>query len=435
MGENQIAEHNNDSYDNSSISENIVILLDDTVYASTLAELFGQFGYSSSVLANFSELSNIVKTNRPRLAILSTELREGKTSDLLRELFKSEAPLPIIFVSESNDIRIHLEAVKTGGIALFTKPFETTSLLDKIDNIINRQEDPAYKVLVIDDSESIATYHSNILRSAGMETQSITNPLDVMPPLTDFDPDLILMDMYMPECSGADLAKIIRQRDTYNSIPIVFLSSEDDIEKQLETMKLGADDFLNKEITPKNLIASVSARIKRARKLRSLMTRDSLTNLLNHTSTKKQLNIEIKRAERSNTSLCFAMIDIDHFKQVNDNYGHLTGDRVIKQLSRLLQQRLRSTDIVGRYGGEEFAVIMPDTPIEAAAIVLDELRESFSKILHQSNGKEFNTTFSCGIADFPSIKDPTELNDQADKLLYKSKQAGRNCITPSVKIK
>jgi diguanylate cyclase (GGDEF)-like protein len=120
------------------------------------------------------------------------------------------------------------------------------------------------------------------------------------------------------------------------------------------------------------------------------------------------------------------MFDLDHFKQVNDTFGHLAGDGVIKSLSRLLQQRLRKTDIIGRYGGEEFAVILPGTDTLSAEKVLNQVRESFSYIRHQGEKIEFAATFSGGLAAFPQYRDPIQLNAAADQALYQAKAAGRN---------
>jgi diguanylate cyclase (GGDEF)-like protein len=162
--------------------------------------------------------------------------------------------------------------------------------------------------------------------------------------------------------------------------------------------------------------------------LRSFMVRDSLTGLLNHTAIKDQLDGEVAWAIREKKTLSFAMIDIDHFKKVNDTYGHSVGDRVIKSLSRLLKQRLRTSDLIGRYGGEEFAVVLVDDDKTTAMKVLDIIREDFSQLRHLANGKEFTVTFSCGIADVSQFPDASKLNDAADKALYKAKHAGRNRV-------
>jgi diguanylate cyclase (GGDEF)-like protein len=162
--------------------------------------------------------------------------------------------------------------------------------------------------------------------------------------------------------------------------------------------------------------------------LRSFMVRDSLTGLLNHTAIKDQLDGVAAWAIRENRPLSFAMVDIDHFKQVNDSYGHPAGDRVIKSLSRLLKQRLSTSDLVGRFGGEEFAVVLTNADGTAAMKILDTIRDDFSQLRHLADGKEFQVTFSCGVADISHFPDVTRLSDAADKALYKAKHAGRNQV-------
>jgi len=249
-----------------------------------------------------------------------------------------------------------------------------------------------------------------------------------MESLLEFAPDLILIDIYMPGCNGMELAKVIRQLDAFVSIPIVFLSAESNLDKQLIAMGLGADDFLTKPIQPLHLVSSVSSRIQRSLKLRSFMVRDSLTGLLNHTTIKEQLSREVALAKRQGTPLAFAMIDIDHFKQVNDAYGHAAGDRVIKSLSRLLKQRLREAEMVGRYGGEEFAVILSNTDGVMAVKVMDAIRKDFSQLRNRADSREFAVTFSCGVADVLHFGDHAELSNAADKALYTAKNSGRNQV-------
>src|SRR5262249_15234512 len=150
---------------------------------------------------------------------------------------------------------------------------------------------------------------------------------------------------YLPDCTGAELASAIRQFDGYLSIPIVFLSTERDTHKQLAAIKLGGDDFLTKPIAPDYLIAAIQSRLDRYRLMRSYIARDGLTGVLNHTALKERLEIEIARSMRSHQAMCFAILDLDLFKKVNDTYGHPAGDRVLRTLTDLLRQRLRRTDV------------------------------------------------------------------------------------------
>ena len=408
------------------------IFLDDTIASQELADQLKQFNYAPKTIRNFIELQHCVSDGSINCLIVSTQLPDGNGSFLVKQLSPHLSGIPILFITRNDHITVHLETVNAGGIAMYPMPIDTTAILDKLDYLSYRKNTDPYRVLIVDDSETIATYMALVLQNVGIETKIVIDPLKIMDPLTEFDPDLILMDLTMPQCSGFDLAKVIRQRDNFNCVPIAFLSNEDDIEKQSAMIKYGGYDFINKSINPKNLSTSIKARVRKARKLKKIIVKDSLTGLLNHSYTKQLLENEFKQASRNNSYLCFSMIDIDHFKQVNDVHGHLTGDRVIKQFARLLQQRLRKTDIVGRYGGEEFAVIMPNTTINDAKFVIEDLRISFSKILHHSTEGDFHTSFSCGISDSRACESATEINENADRLLYQAKKLGRNRVSVSI---
>lgn len=337
-------------------------------------------------------------------------------------------PIPLIAISTRNDTEHRLNAIRLGTRAFFSKPIDFPFLIDTLDRLRNIQTQNPYRILIMDDSQPTAEFYSYALQSAGMITHVVTDPLKLMEELNTFSPELILMDLYMPQCSGTELAAVIRQEENYIGTPIVFLSSETSLDAQNLAMSQGGDDFLTKPIQTEHLIATIKSRTERYRKLRSLMVRDSLTGLYNHTSTKELLQRELSRVTRNSNSLSYAMVDIDLFKKVNDNYGHSTGDQVIKILARLLKQRLRKTDIIGRYGGEEFAVIMPDTKPETAARVIDEIRQSFNKIEIPGNTSDLTLSFSAGIAGFPILSEVNMLNEAADQALYQAKNNGRNRI-------
>ncbi len=341
---------------------------------------------------------------------------------------KLGAELPVVFMSTRDDIEARLQAVRAGGLAYFTKPFDVGLLIDQLDTLTSSEPPDHYRVLVVDDEAPMTSFYRAVLEAAGMEVATLNDPMAVMSEMVSFMPEIILMDLYMPGCSGLELAQMIRQQESYVSMPIVYLSAESDRERQLKAMSAGGDDFLTKPIDPAHLVSAVTSRVERWRTLRSFMVRDSLTGLLNHTRTNEELEVEIARARRTQSNLIYAMIDIDFFKNVNDSYGHPTGDRVIKGLARLLQQRLRKVDIVGRVGGEEFAAIMIDTNAENAIRVLDEMRQHFAGVVHFSDTAEFSVTFSCGAADFSEFGDSNSLREAADRALYKAKGEGRNKV-------
>jgi diguanylate cyclase (GGDEF)-like protein len=412
----------------------IYLVEDDQEFADDLQLQIGHFGYTVRRFEDTDSVKRAVQEEEPAVIIADVVLPEGSDAGFIAVNAVQKqvtAPVPVMFLSSRGDMLARLQAVRAGGKAYFTKPIDPSELIDKLDALTSREAPSPYRILIIDDEAALASYYALTLESAGMKTAVVTDPLDVTQTLTDFRPDLILMDVYMPVCTGLELATVIRQQADFVSIPIVFLSAECDIEKQLAAMSSGGDDFLTKPIEPSHLISSVTMRAHRSRTLRSFMIRDSLTGLLNHTTIKERLGVEVMRAARNNGRLSFAMLDIDSFKSVNDRFGHLIGDRVIKSLSRLLQQRLRKTDILGRYGGEEFAIILNDTDGKTAVQVMDGIRQAFSQIRHRTQETEFEVTFSCGIAEFPTYTDTARLNDAADKALYVAKHKGRNQVVLS----
>lgn len=336
--------------------------------------------------------------------------------------------ISVVVHTELDSLAARLSAVRVGVNAYLVKPVDMADMIDVLDHVTQRHEDEPFRVLVVDDDESIASHTELVLQGAGMETRMTTDPMNLFEVLDDFSPELILLDLYMPGCDGQEIAAVVRQREEYAGIPIVFLSGESDKDKQLSAMELGGDDFLTKPIRASHLISSVRIRVSRFRELRSFMVRDSMTGLFNHTTTKQLLDNEIARTQRSGGELALVTLDIDHFKNVNDSYGHAVGDRVIKALARLMRQRLRSADVIGRMGGEEFAAILPDSGVDEAFHVFDTIRRAFCEIVFHAEKKTFNVTLSCGVAAFSTHNTATALSDAADKALYAAKHGGRNQI-------
>lgn len=233
-----------------------------------------------------------------------------------------------------------------------------------------------YRVLIIDDQKSLSDYYSSILETSEFEVLAVNNPEnELMPALTDFVPDLILLDLYMPYCNAQDLAGIIRQMDNLLSIPIVFLSVEASSDLQLRAMSTGADAFLTNPVSPDDLLLTVQSRIKRGRAVHGLVTKDPLSGLLNRREIIRRLDEEISCSRRNKTPLSVAMLDLDHFKKINDNFGHTIGDWVIKYFARSMQKIFRESDIIGRYGGEEFVVIFSNPDPAAAQLACKRLKK------------------------------------------------------------
>lgn len=412
-------------------SNSIFVVEEDTEAAQELALQLRYYGYEVEVFNRLDDRFRTAVQHKPDVIILmGVEFADDQMGgihmmeDIQRELVR---PARVIYISVHDEMSFRLGAVRAGSIAYFTKPINSTELIDRLDQITASQIQEPFRILIVNDNPTILAYYTAILEQAEMLVKTISEPMKLLEILSDFNPDLILMDLYMPGCSGIELTRVIRQMDNFLSIPIVYLATKNDFNTQSEAMSLRGDDFLIEPIDSTHLVAVVTSRVTRARSLRSLM-HCGLTGLLNHTAIKEELSREIARSSRLNSSLSFAVLDIDYFKKINNTYGHAAGDRVIKSLARLLKQRLRETDVIGRYGGEEFAVIMNDTDAMSAAKVIDEIRNVFSRLLHLSYYEEFAVNFSAGIADLAHFPDAARLSEAADKALSQAKQRGRNRV-------
>ncbi len=412
-----------------SSAQRVLLLTCGTQRDPAFIDQLQQFGFDVFALSDARDLATQWRSH-PGVVVVDTGVdTEGECAQAVQSLQQSSGKaVPVIFLSERSDIKTRLDAVRSGGCAFFLKPVTASKLVDVLDRLTEGERAEPYRVLIVEDSGLLGAFYAVALEGGGMRTRVIREPLQLLDAMAEFSPELVLMDMYLPDYTGAELAALIRQEASLVGIPIVYLSSESDRGKQLLAMSRGGDDFLTKPITPEHLLSAVRTRAERYRALSRLMVRDGLTGLLNHSRIKEQIAVEFRRAQRNGTRLAIAMLDIDHFKSVNDRFGHGVGDQVIQSLARLMRQRLRTTDVIGRYGGEEFAVLLENATREDAFRIMDDLRTRFSAIRQRAGDTEFQVTLSCGIASFPGYGDDAAMVGAADRALYAAKDAGRNQV-------
>lgn len=417
-------------------SRPIFVVDDDPLQNEVICAALQEQEYEVISCEKLQQLKKGLESTLPGAIVMDIAFPEGPRagSDLIASLQKEQViQVPVIFISVHNNFDSRLEAVRAGGDAYFAKPINIADLVDKLDYLVAKGHSDSYRVLLVDDDVDLGEYHANVLRAADLQVMVITTPHEVLEVMADFRPELLLLDLHMPECSGIELANLLRQHSAYESIPIVFLSAEADAERHFEARLVGGDDFLVKPIEEEYLIAAVVNRVQRARSAEQRMTSDSMTGLVNHDCLLGSLKRQVALAARQNESLCFCMFDLDHFKSVNDNYGHMVGDAVIKNFASLLTQRLRCSDVIGRYGGEEFAVIMPNTSVTHAYELVEVLRWKFAKILHYWDEGTFTSTVSVGLASTEDFATSDELAKAADEALYRAKKEGRNQVCISSK--
>lgn len=405
----------------------IAIIEDDQNVGAMITKQLSEFGFNVQYFLNFSTFLDAYNAAPFDLILLDLILPDCTEEDLFKAAKEFEQNNTRVFVlSSRGDFDMRLLAIRANVSEYFVKPAETTLLVRKIHQSLKMSEKQPLKILLVDDQQSMVDYFSSLLRSHGLMVKGMTRAEQVIPTLEQFEPDLFIFDLYMPEVNGLELAKMIRQLDKYTSSPILVLSSDDTMQNKVSIIQAGSDDLISKQTAPSLFVSQVISRAQRGHDIRSAASRDSLTGLLNHTQILVAAHRCFNRAKRTNATVCFAMIDFDHFKMVNDTYGHSAGDKVLLAFAHLLQQSLRQTDFMGRYGGEEFMLVLPDLPAPQAIAKLNAIRESISHIVFVEEGVEFQVTLSGGIAFSTECDEFQACLRLSDKNLYEAKRLGRN---------
>ncbi len=416
------------------------LIEDDKALGQELQHQLESFGYDTRVFERIADAEAAAQTRRPDMLIMDVlfpQEGENATEVLCMRPALRALGCPLLFISTDNQFPSRVRAARLGAEGYFLKPLDVPRLVNRMAHIFDQRRAPRPRVLIVEDDVVLASHYQLALLAAGMQVEVLHQPQAIVESIASLRPELVLMDMHMPDYSGPELAGVIRQYERWASLPIVYLSAETDLDMQIEAMGRGGDDFLTKPISDARLVAAVRARIDRARQLDAQITRDSLTGLLKHSSIKDTLEIEVVRARRLGTPLTVAMLDIDHFKSVNDSHGHATGDLVISSVAMLLRQRLRQSDFVGRYGGEEFVAVLPECDEAAAERLLEDIRQRFAAVMFSHGGQIFTCAFSAGLATsthFPHASGAALLV-AADEALYAAKRGGRNqvrCATPGL---
>jgi two-component system cell cycle response regulator len=305
-----------------------------------------------------------------------------------------------------------------------------------------------FRILVVDDDRDAVGLLVQWLQMEGYETHSAGSGAEALQRIQRDRPDLVLLDLLIPPPDGLEVIRTVKKDRLMSTIPLVVMTVKRDVKSKVESLKNGADDYIVKPFHFDELDAILRSSLKKRylyasleranrqlkeanEKLLKLSVTDDRTNLLNDRYLRRRLQEEFKRALRYGTPLSVILLDLDHFKQVNDKYGHDCGDQVLKEFGRLVTENAREIDIVGRFGGEEFLMILPNTDGIRATIVAERARKAAED--HVYRYKEFlvRVTVSAGIASIPANREArteADILKAADDALYRAKSASRNRV-------
>jgi two-component system chemotaxis response regulator CheY len=283
-------------------------------------------------------------------------------------------------------------------------------------------------VLIADDDAVTRAMVNSWLGDSGYDVISAADGDAALALATENQPDLLLIDVTMPGLDGYEVCRTVQQSPL--APPVIFLTAHADTSARVIGLDAGAVDYIVKPFDHDELIARVRAALRTKAVRDDLVhqsSRDPLTGLLNRRELDTRAIAAISHAQRYERPLSCAMLDVDHFKQINDNHGHATGDAVLREAARRLAETCRTSDTIGRYGGEEFVMLLPETAAENAAVTADRVRYAFCEAPFEVGDVSLAVTASVGAAEWsPNMAIPASLYAAADRALYRAKELGRN---------
>jgi diguanylate cyclase (GGDEF)-like protein len=295
------------------------------------------------------------------------------------------------------------------------------------------------RILVVDDDHEMVEVIQLVLENHGYQVKACFSAMDALELLDTWQPHLIIIDVNLPRLNGMDAVKRLRSHPEHFSV--IMISGNNAPEEVIAGLDAGADDYISKPFDPKELLARVRAQLRikdlndqllrSNARLKEMVDTDDLTGLLNMRSLYTRLDYEIARGKRYNRTVCVVMMDMDHFKSVNDGHDHLFGSFVLSEVGKLIKGSIRNVDIAARYGGDEFLIVLTEIDRESAHLFCERLRFKIEEYLFQNGPDEMNLTTSIGFAitdpNSPDI-DAKQLVRVADWALYDAKRSGRNRV-------
>jgi diguanylate cyclase (GGDEF)-like protein len=391
------------------------------------------WGWRADVAANLTSARDKIFREPPDVVLLDPAIAPLTESlSLLTDLNKQVPAIPVVIFTERDDLAERLEVARLGGRTFVQKTAPPAQLLETVNQVLHQADRTKAHVMVVDDDPILLAIVQSLLEPWGLKITTLAHPQQFWQVLEATAPDLLILDIEMPEINGIELCQVVRNDARWGGLPILFLTAHTDADTVNQVFAVGADDFVSKPIVGPELVTRIVNRLERMRFLRNLAETDPLTRVATRQKSTQDLETLLRLAKRQKHPFCLAVLDLDDLKQINDRYGHATGDQVLYQVGQLLRRSFRAEDVVGRWGGEEFVVgLYGMTKQESAQrlnYVLTLLRQQpliTPTRPHEGKPAPVQATFSAGVAEYPEDgADLHSLYRAADRALNQAKAAG-----------
>lgn len=416
-------------------SGRLLVVDDDEILTEQIKNEAIIWGFQVEVATNPTAARKSISSHAPDIIVLDLSFPDTTESgiSLLAELVQITPKIPVLVLTARNQLSDRVEVARLGGNLFLEKPISPEEIIKAVAHELHRTQKPEAKILIVDDDRQVLKALSALLIPWGFQVKTLAEPRHFWQTLAIAVPDLLILDVEMPGFSGIELCQVVRSEPRWADLPVLFLSGHNDREIIHQVFTVGADDYVQKPIIEPELIARILNRLERSRILHRFTEIDKLTGTATRDKSIRDLGRLLRLAERQNQSLCLMILHLDHFKHINDRYGHEAGDLVLSLFGKRLKRFFRSEDIVARWSGEEFVLgLYGVTREEGAKRLNDFLLTWCQQEFTDANNQTFQVTFSAGVADYS--QDGTKLQElyrAADAALHQAKTMGRNCILVS----
>jgi diguanylate cyclase (GGDEF)-like protein len=418
----------------------VLVVADETTHRS-LAPLLHLAGFTVRLARSESAARVEMAAALPDVLVADAELPEGsgyRLADFLRQLPRGDEAA-ILLLGPAGGPCDRSSAIYFGADGVVDRPIDWSDLARQLGQLRAGRAN-AGRILAVEDDPHHAAFIRAVLEAEGYEVRICADPNLFAGALDSFRPHLVLMDVLLPGTTGYELVRTLRRDDHHATLPVLFLTTEGQTNARIEVVRAGGDDHLVKPVASQLLITAVGARLERGRLLHGLLEHDGLTGLLTQTAFLARARAiaahregPAQNAQNAQRVVepppVWAMIDLDRFKTVNDRYGHPAGDRVLSTVAAFLRRHVRRGDVVGRYGGEELALLFAGLSTPHVVRLVDRLRRECAQLAFPAPvGPPFQITWSAGVAALRPGMSWEDWREAADQALYAAKLAGRNRV-------
>ncbi|HSX61928.1 MAG TPA: EAL domain-containing protein [Tahibacter sp.] len=411
-------------------------LTDGSPLACEIDQKLELSGYELSLLDHVDEVVEMIGTFPPHLVVVDAHFfgELDRLGDALKSARgRASHRVAMLALSEHGDLEVRLRAMRAGADAFIPLPTQTGDVMARIAELTETDQTDPYRIMIVEDDRTQAMFAESILRKAGMQTMVVSDPLAVLNDIDAFNPDLILMDLYMPGCSGTELTAIIREREAFVSTPIVFLSGESDTEKHFEALSAGGDDFLSKPIRPKHLISAVTNRLRRARHIRrraqNQNPRDPVTGMYERAHVLDRINAKLAAEDAIAERGGLLYVDLDDATNLREQVGLIGFDKLLGQIGAFLAAHLDASELVTRFGDTSFIVLSPERGANDLATGSRGLVDRVSRERFDVDGQHYSVALRIGICPFSAnLGDAGSMLTAAERAMSDTRRNDRDAV-------